>query len=170
MCLLVRNNQIRRCRPCVKHGRTRLCSARGNWAPPPVIIFRTASDITTGCLQSDEYLMNNFNVNYMVAVIREETFSWGAAKEVKTLVNAEFVLGVADKQMQLYYTSKVLQIWHEVSLEKVYDLTSEDLLIFTALKCGFKIIRRILVRSQQQLYYYCLFYGLCCCFPWLWFS
>lgn len=54
--------------------------------------------------------MNNFNVNYMVAVIREETFSWGAAKEVKTLVNAEFVLGVADKQMQLYYTSKVLQI------------------------------------------------------------
>lgn len=78
--------------------------------PPPVIIFRTASDITTGCLQSDEYLMNNFNVNYMVAVIREETFSWGAAKEVKTLVNAEFVLGVADKQMQLYYTSKVLQI------------------------------------------------------------
>lgn len=33
--------------------------------------------------------MNNFNVNYMVAVIREETFSWGAAKEVKTLVNAE---------------------------------------------------------------------------------
>lgn len=57
--------------------------------PPPVIVFRTASDITTGCLQSDEYLMNNFNVNYMVAVIREETFSWGAAKEVKTLVNAE---------------------------------------------------------------------------------
>lgn len=57
--------------------------------PPPVIVFRTASDITTGCLQSDEYLMNNFNVNYMVAVIREETFSWGAAKEVKTLVNTE---------------------------------------------------------------------------------
>lgn len=65
----------------------------------------------------------------------------------------EFVLkgGGADEQMQLYYTSKVLQIWHKVSLEQVYGLTSEDLLVFTALKYGFKIIRRILVRSQATL-------------------
>lgn len=42
---------------------------------PPAIIFRTVSDITTGCLQSDEYLMNHFNVNYMVAGIHEKTFS-----------------------------------------------------------------------------------------------
>lgn len=36
----------------------------------------------------------------------------GAAKEVKTLVNAERSLcwGGADEQMKLYYASKVLQI------------------------------------------------------------
>lgn len=133
MCLLVQNNQIRRCRPCVKHSKTRLCSSTGNWVP--VIIFRTVSGITTGCLQPDEYLMNHFNDNYMVRVIHEKTLSWWASKEVKMLVNAELssYWRVAGKQMQLYYTSKCckfnlrLKVCSISGVGNIYDIKKKFL-------------------------------------------